>query len=179
MSTYFRFLFIGLILGLHTEIQFKLIAGIKPAGFIIAVFAYPVIISLSYLASRWIDRLVESSWKGDLIHYFASGVFGLAVEWGLLGNGPGSNAFQLGMFAMWTSFCFGPRVLTRPAACIEKSGRGFWWAFASTGTLLAAIVLSIGNPKARLVVSILGLSGLYIGWSIWLLRLAWQAKAKY
>ena len=42
---YFQFLGIGLILGLFTEVQLKLVAGINPPAFIVALFAYPVIVT--------------------------------------------------------------------------------------------------------------------------------------
>lgn len=111
MTNLFRFVLIGLVLGLYTEVQFKLIAGIMPSTFIVTVFVYPVIVTLSYVGRRLIDRLILSTWKGDILHYMAAGLGGLGIEWVLLGNGPESNAFQLGMFAMWMTFCFGPRIL--------------------------------------------------------------------
>jgi len=174
MTRYLRFLLIGLVLGLFTEIELKLIAGIKPSAFIVAVFAYPVIVSLSYMASRFIDRLVSSTWRADVLHYVGAGLGGLAFEWVLLGNGPGSNAIQLGMFAMWTTFCFGPRVLTRDSRLIEKVSRRFWIAFGIAAAVLTAFVLMASGPDARVVISVLGLSGTYMVWSVWLLILAWR-----
>jgi len=176
MTKYLRFLLIGLVLGLFTEIELKLIAGIKPSAFIVAVFVYPVIVSLSYLASTFIDRLVSSTWRGDILHYVGAGLGGLAFEWVLLGNGPGSNAIQLGMFAMYTTFCFGPRVLTRDSRLIEKSGRTFWVAFGMAAVVLTAIVLMVPGPGARIVIAVLGLSGTYMVWSGWLLILAWRTR---
>lgn len=176
MTRYLRFLLIGLVLGLFTEIELKLIAGIKPSAFIVAVFVYPVLVSLSYMASKFIDRLVSSTWRGDLLHYGGAGLGGLAFEWVLLGNGPGSNAIQLGMFAMWTTFCFGPRVLTRDSCLIEKAGRRFWMAFGIAAVLLTASVLMVPGPGPRIVIAVLGLSGTYMIWSGWLLILAWRTR---
>ena len=176
MTRYLRFLLIGLVLGLFTEIELKLIAGIKPSAFIVAVFAYPVIVSLSYMASKFIDRFVSSTWRGDMLHYVVAGLGGLVIEWVLLGNGPGSNAIQLGMFAMWTTFCFGPRVLTRDSRLIDKAGRRFWVAFGTAAVVLTAIVLTAPGPKERVVISVLGLSGTYMVWSGWLLILAWRDR---
>ena len=92
MGGYLHFLAIGLILGLFTEVQLKLIAGINPPAFAIALAAYPVILTLFYLLSR----NIRPSWKGDLTFYFLVGLAGLAFEWFLLGNGPQSNALQAG-----------------------------------------------------------------------------------
>lgn len=176
MMKYFQFLSVGLILGLFTEVQLKLIAGINPPAFIVALFAYPVIMTLSYATSRLIDRLVSSTWRGDVLQYLAAGFGGLAIEWGLLGNGPGSNAFQLGMFAMWTTFCFGPRILTRNSPMIKQACRQFWGAFTVAAVLLTATVLLAPDPNAKIVISVLGLSGTYVVWSVWLLLLGWRTR---
>lgn len=176
MARYFRFLAIGLVLGLFTEVQLKLIAGINPPAFIIAVIVYPLVLTLFYAISNWIDRRMSSVWKGDLLHYAVVGVFGLAFEWTLLGNGPGSNAIQLGMFAMWTTFGFGPRVLTRASSLVGKNRRVFWWAFAVVGALLTASILMASAPGANVVVAVIGLSITYAVWSAWLLVIAWKAR---
>ncbi|MFV1996011.1 MAG: hypothetical protein ACC661_11305, partial [Verrucomicrobiales bacterium] len=103
------------------------------------------------------------------------GLGGLAVEWGVLGNGPQSNAFQPGMFGMWTTFCFGPRVLSRPSPPNAKGKRRFWIAFGITAIPLTASILLTPDPKARLVVAVLGLTASYMIWSVWLLGLGWSA----
>ncbi len=175
MRHYVHFLWIGLILGLFTEIQLKLIAGINPSTFAITLVAYPIILTFSYFASRLIDRTISTSWKGDALHYMAAGIGGLLIEWKFLANGLGSNAFQLGMFAMWTTFCFGPRILTRPSILIEKGKHRFWMSFGIVAILLTSCILITSSPKAKIVVAVIGLSATYVIWSIWLLILAWRS----
>jgi len=176
MTRYLRFLGSGLILGLFTEVQLKLTAGVKPQGLVVALFAYPVLVTLFYASSRMIDRVVASTWTGDVLQYLGAGLGGLAIEWTLLGNGPASNAFQLGMFAMWTTWGFGPRILTRDAAIGAPVRRRFWYAFASAALLLTVTVLLTPGPKTKLVISVLGLSGTYVIWSVWLLAIGWRAR---
>ena len=166
----------GLILGLFTEMQLKLVAGVKPEGLLIAVVTYPILVTASYLASRLLDRRIRSTWRADLSHYFAFGVFGMAFEWFLLGNGPGSNANQLGMWAMWTTFGFGPRVLTRALAETRKLRRNFWIAFGLVAVALTVGGLLIPASNARIVVVILALVGSYVVWSLWLLVIAWRGR---
>ena len=166
VKTYLQFLLTGLILGLFTEAELKLVAGVKPSAFVYALFAYPVLISLAYVGSRLLDRVVSSSWKADLLHYTGSGTGGLAIEWILLGNGPGSNAIQLGMVAMWTTFCFGPRVLTRNCPAIDKTVRRFWITFAIAAVVLTASVALAPNENAKVVIAVLALSLSYTVWSI-------------
>ena len=173
---YLRFLAVGLILGLFTEIELKLVAGIKPSSFVPALFLYPIIVSMAFLTSRFLDRAVSSPWKGDLLHYVGAGLAGLAIEWMLLGNGPDSNAFQLGMFGMWTTFCFGPRILVRAPIVTGPSARRFWMAFAMACVLITVAVV-VANGKTKVVVAVLGLSAAYIVWSLWLLRLAWTSRS--
>jgi len=169
MRQYLLFLGLGLLLGLFLEVELKLVAGLKPEGFIITLFVYPILVTLFYLESRIIDKWMTSRWRGDILHYLTVGVFGLAFEWILLGNGPASNAFQLGMFGMWTTWGFGPRILTRQTK--HTSYRTFWRAFFISAVLLTALILLAPSPQAKTVISVLGLSGTYIIWSIWLLVL--------
>ncbi|QDU11460.1 hypothetical protein [Gimesia aquarii] len=176
MKNYLQFLLTGLILGLFTEVELKLIAGINPSMFITVLFAYRVILTMSYAGSKLLGRFISSQWKGDLLHYSAAGFFGLAIEWILLGNGPGSNSLQLGMFAMWTTFCFGPRILTRDSPAIKKDRRKFWIAFAVAAMLITTVVLLAPHLKAKIVITALALSGTYLIWSIWLLILVWQSN---
>lgn len=176
MRHYLRFLLIGLVLGLLTEAELKLVAGVKPEAFPITLAAYPVIVTLFYGLSRLLDRTVPSVWIGDLLHYAATGIGGLAIEWTLLGNGPGSNALQIGMFAMWTTFGFGPRVLARNAAQRAPGRRRFWIAFAVAAVLITAAILLAGTPQAKLLTAVFGLSGTNALWSLWLLALAWTAR---
>lgn len=176
MRSWLRFVAIGLILGLFTEVQLKLVAGVNPPAFLGALFFYPIILTAAYGVHRLIERWFASTWNGDVVHYLASGIGGLAVEWGLLGNGPGSNAFQFGMFAMWTTFCFGPRVLTRDAPLLRSARRWFWLTFAVVALVLTAILLGVRAQNARVVIAVIGLSGTYMLWSAWLLVLAWRSR---
>ena len=165
-----------MILGLFTEFELKLVAGIRPSAFLITLVAYPILLTLSYVASGLFDRLAPTVWRGDVAHYLSAGFGGLAIEWMLLGNGPDSNAFQWGMFAMWTTFCFGPRVLTRSSARLANARRKFWIAFAVVGVLLTALLLMTPAANAKLVLAVVGLSGTYVVWSAWLLLLAWRTR---
>lgn len=173
---YLKFLRVGLLLSLFTEFELKIVAGLKPQAFIAAVIAYPVILSGVYWFSRSLDRWVSSLWKADVLHYLAGGFGGLAFEWILLGNGPGSNALQLGMFAMWTTFCFGPRVLTRELPDMARRIRIFWRCYFIAGVILTLVLLAIPDRNAKIVIAVFGLSGTYLVWSIWLLVLAWQSQ---
>jgi hypothetical protein len=175
MKAYGKFVVSGLILGLFMEVELKLVAGIQPTTFVITLFAYPVLVSLAFAGSWLLDQTVRSTWRGDVIHYIASGLGGLVIEWTLLGNGPGSNALQWGMFAMWTTFCFGPRVLIRQSEIMGTSVWRFWMAFAVAAVVLTTCILLSSNPQAKFVIAVLGLSISYLIW--WLLRMGWRSRS--
>lgn len=174
MRRFSRFLFIGLLLGLFTEIQLHLVARINPGALIMAGSSYPVIVSLAHLLSQWLDRLMASRWSADVLHCAACGGAGLAVEGTVLGNGPESPAFQPGMFAMWTVSGFGPHLLTRDSGFLQQAGRQFWAVYAVASLLLTGLVLWGTTHEAKLAVAIWGLSATYIVWSVWLFRLGWR-----
>jgi len=174
MKRYFRFLGTGLVLGLFLEVELKRIAGVNPQGFIVTLFAYPMLVTLFYAWSRMIDKFVISAWRGDILHYVTVGFGGLMLEWIFLGNGPGSNAFQLGMFAMWTTWGFGPRILTRDSLAAGKRHLRFWRAFTIVAIVLTVTILLLPDPKIKLVISIVALTITYMIWSAWLLICGWQ-----
>ena len=60
---------------------------------------------------------------------------------------------------------------------IQETRRKFWLAFGLAAEfLLTAIVLLTQNPEAKIVIAVLGLSGTYIVWSVWMLMLAWRSR---
>lgn len=168
MKRWLHFVGIGLALGLFTEFVLRLVAGVNPPAFGAALLFYPAILTAAYALHRLLSRGPPRRWA-DLAHYFGCGLAGLWVEWNLLGNGPDSNAFQLGMFAMWTTFCFGPRVLTRDAPAARHLRRPFWRAFVVTAVVIVVAVALAPDRQAKLVTAVLTLSGTNIAWSGWLL----------
>lgn len=113
--SYWKFVATGCLLGLFIEIEFRILGKFNPGTMCFAIVCYPIFVSLAYLASRVVDRFVRHQPLADVVHYVGSGIFGLAVEWTLLGNSPWGNpkAIQPAMFCMCAAFCFGPRVLLR------------------------------------------------------------------
>jgi hypothetical protein len=176
MTSWLKYLALGLVLGLFAEAQLKLVAGLKPEGFLPAVLLYPVILTAFFGIQKGIDRIVPSRWAGDLLFYGTAGFGGLAIEWTFLGNGPQSNAFQLGMFAMWTCFVFGPRVLSRESPAALRFRKRFWLSVLLAALALTPAILTAGGPIGKTYVAVYGLSGLYIVWSCWLIFAAWRDR---
>ena len=176
MKFLFKFIVIGAILGLFTEFVFKILAKGNYQVFMTAVTMYPFVIALSYALHRFLDRRVKSRQKADFFHYFMVGTGGLMFEWVVIGYGPGSGAFQLGMFAMWTTFCFGPRILTRDSEVVKRSLRWFWGFFGISAAIISFLVAIAKVKGAKIVIAVYGLSAMYIPISIWLLVLAWRSN---
>jgi hypothetical protein len=80
---------------------------------------FPAYLSFVYFSSRIIDRLISREPVRDLVHLLIYGSLGLLFEWSIMGLSPWSNpaanplfmlAFQVGMFAFWTTVSTVPRV---------------------------------------------------------------------
>lgn len=176
MKSWLKFVAFGVALGLFAEAELKLVAGLKPEGFLPAVLLYPVILTAFFGIQKGIDRIVPTRWAGDLLFYGVAGFGGLAIEWTFLGNGPESDAVQLGMFAMWTTFVFGPRVLSRENPAKPKFRKRFWIIVLLAALVLTPAILTAGGPIGKIYAAVYGLCGLYIGWSCWLLFTAWRDR---
>ena len=174
MMNCLRFVAVGYIFALGVEIQYRLLGRFNPQALAAAIFLYPIILSLAWLGERLIDRWIRRQLTADIVCYFACGVTGLAVEWLLLGNSPAANpnAFQIGMFCMWTTFCFGPRLLVRDDDSTRSLRRRIWMFFGGYFVLSTVLGLLIPALQARFVVIILTSVAAYLGMNgllLWLM----------
>lgn len=174
MKNYIRFLAFGYVFALGVEVQYRLFGRFNPQALTAAVLLYPIILSLAWLGGWLIDRRIRRQLTADIICYFACGVTGLAVEWLLLGNSPAANpnAFQIGMFCMWTTFCFGPRLLVRDDDSTRSLRRRIWMLFGGYFALSTAFGLLIPAPQVRFVLIILTSVATYLamnGLLLWLM----------
>jgi len=175
--SYWKFVATGCVLGLFIEAEFRLLGRFNPGAMCFAMVCYPMFVSLAYLGSRLIDRFVRHQFAGDLLHYFSCGLFGLAVEWTLLGNSPWGNpkAVQSAMFCMWAAFCFGPRVLLRNAEQRWLLRKLIWWLLAGYGVVSIGVAIAIRDPQQRFVVILLSTMAVYFVINILLALLAIQS----
>lgn len=174
---YWKYVATGCVLGLFIEAEFRLLGRFNPGAMCFAMICYPIFVSLAYLGSRLIDRFVRHQFAGDLIHYFSSGLFGLAVEWTLLGNSPWGNpkAVQSAMFCMWAAFCFGPRVLLRNAQQRSLPRRLVGWLLAGYGVVSIGVAIALRDPQQRFVVILLSTMAVYFVINILLALVAIQS----
>jgi hypothetical protein len=80
---------------------------------------FPIYLTVVFVSSRWIDRIVRAPFGQALAHLLAFGWLGLMLEWFLMGLSPWSNpeasrllmlGFQVGMFAFWATVATAPRM---------------------------------------------------------------------
>jgi len=176
MKNYVRFVAIGYIFAIGVEIQYRLIGRFNPQALVAAIFLYLFILSFAWLGQKVIDKCVSRRLTADIASYVACGLSGLAVEWVLLGNSPAANpnAIQIGMFCMWTTFCFGPRLLIRQDDSTRLLRRRTWQFFGAYFVLSTIIGLLIPAQPTRFVVMILVSVAAYIGMNILLLWLMFR-----
>lgn len=113
---FFKFVLVGLLTAAAGELQVNVLVGGKGAGaYFSSMLLYVFFLALMYLLGKFLDR-VTSIKKIDFIYYLAGGLFGLAIEWFLIGNAPwaGTGAIQAGMFAWWGAIFLVPRIFTTP-----------------------------------------------------------------
>jgi len=170
---FLRFVATGYAFGIGVEIQYRLIGRFNPQALVAAIFLYPFILSFAWLGQKVIDKCVSRRLIADIACYFTCGISGLAIEWTLLGNSPSANpnAIQIGMFCMWTTFCFGPRLLVRTDEATHRLRRRIWQFFGAYFVLSTVIGLLIPAPQTRFVVIIFVSVAAYIGINVLLLWL--------
>ncbi|MCB9924883.1 MAG: hypothetical protein H6822_22070 [Planctomycetaceae bacterium] len=176
MKKFLRFVATGYVFGIGVEIQYRLMGRFNPQALAAAIFLYPFILSFAWLGQKVIDKCVSRRLVADIACYFACGISGLAIEWILLGNSPSANpnAIQIGMFCMWATFCFGPRLLIRQDDSTRRLRRRVWQFFGAYFALSTVIGLLIPAPQTRFVVIILVSVAAYIGINVLLLWLMIQ-----
>jgi hypothetical protein len=173
MKNYIKFVAIGYVFALGVEVQYRLLGKFNPKALAAAIFLYPIILSFAWLGGRLIDRRIHRQLTADIVCYFACGLTGLAVERLLLGNSPAANpnAYQIGMFCMWTTFCFGPRLLIRCDDSTRPLRRRIWMFFGAYFAVSTVLGLLIAAPQARFVVIILTSVAAYLGMNVLLIWL--------
>ena len=173
---FIRFVATGYVFAIGVEIQYRLIGRFNPQALAAAIFLYPFILSFAWLGQKVIDKCVSSQLRADITCYCACGLSGLAVEWTLLGNSPAANpnAIQIGMFCLWTTFCFGPRLLVRKDDSNRRLRKRIWQFFGVYFVLSTVISLLIPAPQTRFVVIILVSVAAYIGMNVLLLWLMFR-----
>lgn len=95
------------------------------------IVLFPVYLTVVFVTSRLLDRLVRRAGGQALAHLLAFGWLGLMLEWFLMGLSPWSNpeanpllmlGFQAGMLAFWATVATAPRVFLdgRPASRLAR-----------------------------------------------------------
>ena len=84
----------------------------------------------------------------------------------------GSPLVKRGKFCMWTTFCFGPRLLVRDNESTRPLRRRIWMFFGAYFALSTVLGVLIPAPQTRFVVIILTSVAAYFGMNgllLWLM----------
>ena len=148
MVRFLKFIAVGLVFALFVEFVYRILGRFNPKAFGIALVFYPFYLAFAYAVSRAADRIIKNPLSANIFCFFFFGLFGLMVEWKLLGNSPSANphASQIGMFAMWVVFFCMPRLFVDPDAPpkIKKWAKLF---FASNALITIGVALLLPQPQ--------------------------------
>ncbi len=124
------------------EFLFCVLVRQRMPDYLFTLAAYPVILALTYMPLRWIERRMPSELSADMAVYAVAGLMGLAIEWFVIGNSPWANpeANDLGMFAYWATVLAMPRLFLDVRTYLRPVRRAASIAFA----VYAAAALAVG-----------------------------------
>src|SRR5262245_32199540 len=127
MKKYLAFLAIGSFFS--TVEEFLTIVAVRhdvPTFVFTTIIVWPVVLTFVYGTKPLLDRRFETEHAREAAHFLVYGAIGLLTEWFLmaphlapwrmLGQAPFPlvAAFQMGMFAFWTTVTTAPRLFLNP-----------------------------------------------------------------
>jgi hypothetical protein len=139
----------GSLVALAVEAAFNLLAAHTPANFLFTLFFYPVYLALFYgLRTSIVFPFVLRPRMRFLCTYILGGVFGLAIEWLIIGNSPWAHpeALQWGMWAYWASMVSVPAIYEQDAQQGKRLLLYIVFVYAGVALALAAVF----SPAAQL-----------------------------
>ncbi len=151
-NIFFKFILVGLLTVLAGEFQVNvLVFGKEIDEYFSVLLIYAFLLALMYLFGKFLEKKVSPK-RVDVIYYITAGLFGLALEWFIIGNAPwaGSGAIQAGMFAWWSAVFLIPRIFTdtRDALVTSLTRKIFvlLLIYSVVSTLVVAIVSADLRP---------------------------------
>ena len=112
MKTFFKFFFVGLIFNGPPEIINQVYIHHSVAAFWATLRVYAIFLFVIFFLRKGYRRIVSNSPTSIVIWYILFGIFGLAIEWGLLGNAGVAWYGQIAMFTFWGTFGLMPVIFT-------------------------------------------------------------------
>lgn len=117
MKTFLKFILVGLLVVAAGEFQLGVIFRGDLFGYAITMALYVVILAIMYGALNSARKKWPKA-KVNIYYFIAFSIFGLLIEWFLLGTAPwlDSEANQFGMLAWWSDLALIPVIFIDPDA---------------------------------------------------------------
>jgi len=160
MKRYIPLVATGSAVALIGEFVFNILVTGNYSNFLFTLFYYPIFLMLFYpLAGRFVafERMTVRSF---VILYFIGGVYGLALEWFVIGNSPWGNpqAFQSGQWSFHIAYILIPLCYLYGAAITRRTIK---WMFAIY--FAVSLLIFFATPAAfHLGLEVIWLSIFYI-----------------
>ncbi|MDE2312095.1 MAG: hypothetical protein KGJ93_03355, partial [Patescibacteria group bacterium] len=145
MKLFFSFLVAGILLNLPPEVVNQIYLRHSVSGFVQTTLVYVAFLICLFWVRKFYRGLAGVSMPAQLLWYVLLGIFGLGVEWLLLGNRGAAWYGQIAMFTFWGSFGLMPVIFSEaPQTPKIKSG------LVKYGMLWTVIYLALGAVNGGL-----------------------------
>lgn len=143
MNNLSKFVLVGLSVVAVGEFELAVIFRGDLLGYAITMALYVVVLILAYGILRYAQKKWPNA-KADIYYFISISIFGLLLEWFLLGTAPwlDAEANQFGMLAWWGAVGLVPRIFidTASTGSVKKRIKFILLLF-SLGTLAAVVPL--------------------------------------
>ncbi|HEY2979562.1 MAG TPA: hypothetical protein VGJ22_00145 [Anaerolineales bacterium] len=160
-----RFVLVGTFFSTVEEFLTVVVLKHDLASFVFTLLVlFPVFLTFAFLSSRLFNRLLRREPARDIAHFVIYGVFGLMIEWFLIGLAPWSDPsanpilmalFQFGMFSFWATVGFAPRLFISGAELARETRASILRFYIPYFALTYVVALTV--PIELRFVAIIGL----------------------
>jgi len=182
-----RFLTIGIIVASLEEFISQGVLKRTVFGWIIpALLAFIPFLVASAFIHRILRKKIGTRNRLELSYYMISGGIGLTVEWFLIGLSPWSDAsgtdpvlmavFQLGMFSLWGSVGFAPRIMIDKRSAVV--GLVKWFKrFLAIGFVIIYFVTFASARQSQFAAGIISILIVFLSLNVFYFRYirSWRA----
>ena len=157
MKTFTTFILAGLLINVPPEIIDQIYVHKTTGGFISTTIIYAVFLGLLFFLKNIFNLLVTNKLANAISWYIILGLFGLFVEWNLIGNSGVAWYGQIVMFTFWGSFAMVPSIFAEEPS-FWKLKRAI--VRYSVPWIFLYLLAGIPSPNLGTLIWLLGCAGL-------------------
>ena len=163
MQKLFLFIFPTLVVSVSAEIVNQILVKKSFSGFVNTTIVYLVFLIILFYVKKGFNKILKNAFYNTLVWYILLGIFGLFVEWNLLGNSQVQIHGQIAMFTFWASFGIMPTIFSESPMKTDLQKYFIQYLIVWTCLyLLAGILVNPGLGLLLWVVGSIGLNYFYI-----------------